>query len=98
MATPRPYTLIAEITYRCPLHCAYCSNPIDLKAHGTELETEDWLRVIDEAAALGVVQIHFTGGEPLARQDLSGSFAFGTPGSTTCSSASRRPSAKHRKK
>lgn len=70
MTAPRPYTLIAEVTYRCPLHCAYCSNPADLKAHGAEIATEDWLRVIDEAADLGVVQMHFTGGEPLARQDL----------------------------
>ncbi|MGH7283509.1 MAG: pyrroloquinoline quinone biosynthesis protein PqqE [Polyangiaceae bacterium] len=66
----RPYTLIAEVTYRCPLHCAYCSNPSDLRAHGAEIATADWLRVIDEAAELGVVQMHFTGGEPLARQDL----------------------------
>jgi pyrroloquinoline quinone biosynthesis protein E len=70
MSAPRPYTLIAEITYRCPLHCAYCSNPSDLRAHGSEIATADWLRVIDEAAELGVVQMHFTGGEPLARQDL----------------------------
>lgn len=67
---PRPYTLIAELTYRCPLHCAYCSNPSDLKARATEMTTADWLRVVDEAAALGVVQLHLTGGEPLARQDL----------------------------
>lgn len=70
MSAPRPYTLIAEVTYRCPLHCAYCSNPSDLRAHGNEIATADWLRVIDQAADLGVVQIHFTGGEPLARQDL----------------------------
>ena len=68
--TPRPYTLIAELTYRCPLACAYCSNPLDLKAHARELPAEAWLRVMDEAAALGVVQVHFTGGEPLARVDL----------------------------
>ncbi len=67
---PRPYTLIAEITYRCPLHCAYCSNPVDLRAHGSEMPEADWLRVLDEAAALGVLQVHFTGGEPLARTDL----------------------------
>jgi pyrroloquinoline quinone biosynthesis protein E len=68
--TPRPYTLIAELTYRCPLRCPYCSNPTDLAAHGTELSTDDWRRVLGEAEALGVVQVHFTGGEPLARKDL----------------------------
>ena len=57
MSAPRPYTLIAEITYRCPLHCAYCSNPSDLRAHGTEIATADWLRTIDQAADLGVVQM-----------------------------------------
>src|ERR1700720_3778106 len=98
MNTPRPYALLAEITYRCPLHCPYCSNPIhngratasvaDPEAsersahtraalstrHATadngELSTEEWKRVIREAAALGVLQIGFSGGEPLARRDL----------------------------
>ena len=67
---PRPYTLIAEITYRCPLHCVYCSNPTSYRDHAAEMETGDWLRLLDEAARLGVVQTHFTGGEPLARADL----------------------------
>src|SRR4029077_4166030 len=66
----RPYTLIAEITYRCPLACPYCSNPIDLRAHGAELDTDTWCRVLGEAEELGIVQVHFTGGEPLARKDL----------------------------
>jgi pyrroloquinoline quinone biosynthesis protein E len=66
--TPRPYTLIAELTYRCPLRCAYCSNPTDLAT--SELATDDWLRVFREAEALGVVQLHLTGGEPLLRRDL----------------------------
>lgn len=70
MTAPRPYTLIAEITYRCPLHCVYCSNPTSYRDHAGEMETEDWLRILDEAARLGVVQTHFTGGEPLARADL----------------------------
>jgi pyrroloquinoline quinone biosynthesis protein E len=69
-AAPRPYTLIAELTYRCPLRCPYCSNPTNLAAHDGELSTEDWSRVLGEAEALGVVQCHFTGGEPLARKDL----------------------------
>lgn len=71
MTPHRPYTLIAELTYRCPLHCAYCSNPVDYaSATGAELSTDDWLRILGEAEALGVVQVHFTGGEPLARKDL----------------------------
>jgi len=98
MTVPRPYALLAEITYRCPLHCPYCSNPThyceatasvadpglgrrsarptkvgavasaDLNA---ELPTDEWKRVIREAAALGVLQIGFSGGEPLARRDLA---------------------------
>ena len=70
MTTPRPYTLIAELTYRCPLRCPYCSNPMDYAANNDELTTEEWSRVFGEAEALGVVQLHLTGGEPLARKDL----------------------------
>ncbi|MBN9164716.1 MAG: pyrroloquinoline quinone biosynthesis protein PqqE [Myxococcales bacterium 68-20] len=70
MSAPRPYTLIAELTYRCPLRCPYCSNPTNLADHDGELGTEEWKRVLGEAEALGVVQVHFTGGEPLARKDL----------------------------
>ena len=70
MTPPRPYTLIAELTYRCPLKCPYCSNPTDLAEHDGELPTDTWKRVLGEAEALGVVQVHFTGGEPLARKDL----------------------------
>lgn len=66
-----PVALIAEITHRCPLSCAYCSNPLELERAGEELNTAAWLRVIDEAAALGVLHIHFTGGEPMARRDLA---------------------------
>src|SRR5262249_9549516 len=69
-AGPRPFTLIAELTYRCPLRCPYCSNPGDLERHAAELETALWQRVLGEAAELGVVQVHFTGGEPLVRDDL----------------------------
>jgi PqqA peptide cyclase len=93
MIAPRPYALLAEITYRCPLHCPYCSNPIAVRngnleggAPATlgetgsqelappcnaELSTDEWKRVIREAAALGVLQIGFSGGEPLARPDLA---------------------------
>jgi pyrroloquinoline quinone biosynthesis protein E len=67
---PSPYTLVAELTHRCPLACPYCSNPTELVRRDAELPTDVWLRVIDEAAALGVMQVHLTGGEPLARADL----------------------------
>jgi pyrroloquinoline quinone biosynthesis protein E len=66
----RPYTLIAELTYRCPLRCPYCSNPIDYARHRAEIDTDTWLRVFHEAEALGVVQLNLTGGEPLLRDDL----------------------------
>jgi len=86
MTVPRPYALLAEITYRCPLHCPYCSNPVALPVADSpceaprrpqgggysngELTTEEWKRVIRETAALGVLQIGFSGGEPLVRRDL----------------------------
>ena len=65
-----PLALIAELTHRCPLHCVYCSNPLELQARATELTTADWSRVFREAAALGVLQVDFTGGEPLTRPDI----------------------------
>jgi PqqA peptide cyclase len=68
--SPRPFTLVAELTHRCPLHCVYCSNPRELERATDELSTEDWLRVFTEAEALGIVQLHLTGGEPLLRKDL----------------------------
>jgi len=67
---PRPYSLLAEVTHRCPLHCPYCSNPVELARRMGELGTADWKRVLDEAAALGVLHVGFSGGEPLLRQDL----------------------------
>jgi pyrroloquinoline quinone biosynthesis protein E len=66
----RPYTLVAELTYRCPLRCVYCSNPLDYARHDDALDSAAWLRVFGEAEALGVVQLHLTGGEPLVRGDL----------------------------
>jgi len=66
----RPYTLVAELTYRCPLRCPYCSNPLELERHRRELDTETWLRVFDEAEELGVVQLSLSGGEPCLRDDL----------------------------
>ncbi|WP_027084559.1 pyrroloquinoline quinone biosynthesis protein PqqE [Cohnella panacarvi] len=65
-----PYALTAELTHRCPLHCPYCSNPIELQKRECELSTDEWLNVLEQAADLGVVQVHFTGGEPLLRSDL----------------------------
>ena len=70
MSEHRPYTLVAELTYRCPLRCPYCSNPIEWAKHKNELDTETWLRVFREAEDLGVVGLNLTGGEPILRQDL----------------------------
>lgn len=67
---PRPFGLLAEITHRCPLHCPYCSNPLQLASQAGELTTEDWKRVLKEASELGVLHIGFSGGEPLQRPDL----------------------------
>src|SRR5438477_6547247 len=67
---PRPLGLLAELTHRCPLGCPYCSNPIALEGRADELDTATWARVFNEAAALGVLQVHLSGGEPAARRDL----------------------------
>jgi pyrroloquinoline quinone biosynthesis protein E len=67
---PPPVSLLAELTHRCPLQCPYCSNPVELDRAGAELDTATWQRVLDEATALGVLQTHFSGGEPTARRDL----------------------------
>jgi pyrroloquinoline quinone biosynthesis protein E len=67
---PRPYNLIAELTYRCPLRCAYCSNPIGYRAVRDALDGAAWTRVLREAAALGVVHVGLTGGEPALHPDL----------------------------
>src|SRR5438105_1602316 len=71
MTLPRPLALLLELTYRCPLHCPYCSNPLELDRYRNELDTADWVRVLTEAAELGVVQVHFSGGEPLVRRDVA---------------------------
>jgi pyrroloquinoline quinone biosynthesis protein E len=65
-----PLALIAELTHRCPLHCVYCSNPLELQSRSNELSTETWSRVFQEAAEAGVLQADFTGGEPLTRPDI----------------------------
>src|SRR5258708_29565327 len=66
----KPLGLLAELTHRCPLGCPYCSNPLALDAREGELDTATWLRVFREAAELGVLQVHLSGGEPGARRDL----------------------------
>lgn len=66
----RPLWLLAELTYRCPLQCPYCSNPLDFARRSEELDTETWLRVLREARELGAMQLGFSGGEPLVRRDL----------------------------
>ena len=66
----RPFGLLAELTYGCPLHCPYCSNPLDLGAYAEELTTAEWQRVLAEGRDLGVLQLHLSGGEPLLRRDL----------------------------
>jgi pyrroloquinoline quinone biosynthesis protein E len=65
-----PFGLLAELTYRCPLACAYCSNPVNLADYSDELTTGEWRRVLGEARDLGVLQCHLSGGEPLLRRDL----------------------------
>jgi pyrroloquinoline quinone biosynthesis protein E len=76
-STLHPLSLIAELTHRCPLHCLYCSNPIEMRKAAEELTTDEWGRVFREAAALGVLQLSLTGGEPLVRKDLTELIASG---------------------
>ena len=66
-----PLWLLAELTYRCPLQCPYCSNPLDFAQQGKELSTEQWVKVFREAREMGAAQLGFSGGEPLVRQDLA---------------------------
>jgi len=65
-----PLWLLAEITYKCPLHCVFCYNPVDYTNYGQELTTEDWLRVLRQGREIGATQLGFSGGEPLVRDDL----------------------------
>ena len=66
-----PLAALLELTHRCPLQCPYCSNPLELERAKGELSTAEWLRVLDEAAELGILQVHFSGGEPAVRRDLA---------------------------
>ncbi|UGV25660.1 pyrroloquinoline quinone biosynthesis protein PqqE [Rhodopseudomonas boonkerdii] len=65
-----PLAVLAELTHRCPLQCPYCSNPVELDRANSELTTEEWKKVLSELAEIGVLQIHFSGGEPTARKDI----------------------------
>ena len=69
--TEPPLGLLAELTHRCPLHCPYCSNPVELLARADELTTGQWQDTLTQASELGVLQVHLSGGEPLARRDLA---------------------------
>jgi pyrroloquinoline quinone biosynthesis protein E len=69
-AVPAPLGLLAELTHRCPLGYPYCSNPLALDRRDDEIDAATWARVFREAAALGVLQVHLSGGEPAARRDL----------------------------
>lgn len=71
-----PLWLLAELTYRCPLQCPYCSNPIDYAQYKDELTTQEWFDVFDQARHMGAVQLGFSGGEPLVRQDLEELIAY----------------------
>src|SRR3954453_14370172 len=65
-----PIGLLADLTHRCPLQCPYCSNPLALERVGNELQTQVWLDVLAQAAELGILQLHLSGGEPPVRRDL----------------------------
>ena len=67
---PRSFALLAELTHRCPLRCPYCSNGLQLTGKSSELSTAEWSRTLREAAAMGVLHVFFSGGEPLLRADL----------------------------
>jgi pyrroloquinoline quinone biosynthesis protein E len=70
MTVEHPIAMLAELTHRCPLSCSYCSNPLELTRKEAELPTEVWVRTFREAAELGVLQVHLSGGEPASRRDL----------------------------
>src|SRR5271154_1000911 len=74
---PGPLSLVAEVTHRCPMHCVYCSNPLEMQTADHELSTDDWIRVFQQASDLGVLHLHLTGGEPVARQDIEKLVAAG---------------------
>jgi len=66
-----PLAVLLELTHRCPLQCGYCSNPVEMERAGNELTTDEWKKVLTELAEIGVLQVHFSGGEPTVRKDLA---------------------------
>src|SRR5699024_12846515 len=66
----RPWGLLAELTYACPLHCPYCSNPLKMEANREEMDTQQWSRVLREARDLGVLQLHLSAVQPLQPHDI----------------------------
>jgi pyrroloquinoline quinone biosynthesis protein E len=78
MAPEPPLALLAELSHRCPMRCLYCSNPLNLEPASRELDTDTWQRVLGEAADIGVLQVHFSGGEPTVRKDLEQLIDHGT--------------------
>jgi pyrroloquinoline quinone biosynthesis protein E len=69
-APPLPTAMLAELTHRCPLKCPYCSNPTEMIKRSGELSTDEWIDVFTQAAQLGILHVHLSGGEPAARSDL----------------------------
>ena len=65
-----PVSMLCELTHRCPLRCPYCSNPMELERASEELSTVQWIDAFEQAADMGVLQVHFSGGEPTVRKDL----------------------------
>src|SRR6056300_517884 len=65
-----PYAVLCELTHRCPLSCPYCSNPVELEMKSKEIDTETWKKALSESVKIGILQAHFSGGEPTARKDL----------------------------
>ena len=65
-----PSALLAELTYRCPLSCPYCSNPLEMEGRETEMSTQQWKDIFSQAASMGVLHVHLSGGEPASRRDL----------------------------
>ena len=70
-----PYAMLCELTHRCPLSCPYCSNPVELELKSNEISTDLWKTALSDGAQIGILQAHFSGGEPTARKDLEDFFS-----------------------
>ena len=86
-----PLWLLAELTYRCPLHCVYCYNPVDFALTERELDTDGWIRVLREARALGSVQCGFSGGEPMVREEVEAASIVASQVLTRSAGSTSRP-------